>query len=457
MGQVLLMFPPRPDQREAFRLLGSLTFFYAVAAIESFSKLGDSIYFEEEGGAAPTLYVIQFISSTLNWRSGQITLQQNTQEVSSLDSHFRVQFTVASVNKVIQQHEFKSPSTSSTLSIRVPIWTSKSGAVATINGQSVAVPSPGETAVMTSDSQVELVQPFPLMMVGNVLSITKAWSSNDLVNLSMPIGLRTEAIQDDRPEFSSLRAVLFGPYLLVGLSSGESDMGKQDVLEGLSDWILPVPDDHRLQLVSLTQESCGGTKFLSGLNASGIGATRLLTMAASPKLGTNAAAQATFRLVYADQKAAPQVASREDVIGRVVLLEPFDLPDKVVRHQGAGKGLVISVTGDVPQNGTDSVFRVVKGLDGNSTTISLEADSTPGCFVHHDCVSGDGVGLVCPANDADRNSTAFRTAASFTFGKGLSGYHPISFTAKGTKRSFLLQPLLSLRDETYTTYFNIGV
>ncbi|THU61747.1 hypothetical protein C4D60_Mb07t26560 [Musa balbisiana] len=82
-----------------------LTFFYAVAATESFSKLGDSIYFEEEG-AVPTLYVIQFISSTLNWRSGELTLQQNTQQVSSLDDHFRVQFTVASANKVIQQHEF---------------------------------------------------------------------------------------------------------------------------------------------------------------------------------------------------------------------------------------------------------------------------------------------------------------------------------------------------------------
>ncbi|URE19344.1 DUF1680 domain containing protein [Musa troglodytarum] len=82
-----------------------LTFLCAVAATESFSKLGDSIYFEEEG-AVPTLYVIQFISSTLNWRSGGLTLRQNAPQVSSLDHHFRVQFTVASVNKVIQQHEF---------------------------------------------------------------------------------------------------------------------------------------------------------------------------------------------------------------------------------------------------------------------------------------------------------------------------------------------------------------
>jgi len=34
------------------------------AGIESFSKLGDSIYFEEKG-ETPALYIVQFIPSTL--------------------------------------------------------------------------------------------------------------------------------------------------------------------------------------------------------------------------------------------------------------------------------------------------------------------------------------------------------------------------------------------------------
>ncbi|XP_075634422.1 uncharacterized protein LOC142606924 [Castanea sativa] len=41
--------------------------------IESFSKLGDSIYFEEEG-EVPSLYIIRYISSSLDWKSGRISL-----------------------------------------------------------------------------------------------------------------------------------------------------------------------------------------------------------------------------------------------------------------------------------------------------------------------------------------------------------------------------------------------
>lgn len=62
------------------------------AGIESFSKLGDSIYFEEESDI-PTLYVIQYISSSLNWTSGQIILNQKAEPVVSLDPNLRVTFT----------------------------------------------------------------------------------------------------------------------------------------------------------------------------------------------------------------------------------------------------------------------------------------------------------------------------------------------------------------------------
>jgi len=46
-----------------------------LAGIESFSKLGDSIYFEEKG-ERPALYIIQFIPSTVNWRTAGLTITQ---------------------------------------------------------------------------------------------------------------------------------------------------------------------------------------------------------------------------------------------------------------------------------------------------------------------------------------------------------------------------------------------
>jgi len=60
--------------------------------IESFSKLGDSIYFEEEGNN-PSLYIIQYISSSFNWKSGKILLTQTVVPAASSDPYLRVTFT----------------------------------------------------------------------------------------------------------------------------------------------------------------------------------------------------------------------------------------------------------------------------------------------------------------------------------------------------------------------------
>lgn len=62
--------------------------------IESFSKLGDSIYFEA-GGEVPGLYVIQYISSSLYWNSGQLVLSQKVDPVVSWDSHLRATFIIS--------------------------------------------------------------------------------------------------------------------------------------------------------------------------------------------------------------------------------------------------------------------------------------------------------------------------------------------------------------------------
>ncbi|KAJ8477843.1 hypothetical protein OPV22_021570 [Ensete ventricosum] len=63
-------------------------------------------------------------------------------------------------------------SKNSTVNIQIPVWTYNHDVAATINGHTVAVPPPG-----------------------NVLSVDKSWSRKDQLTLSLPIGLRTEAIQ----------------------------------------------------------------------------------------------------------------------------------------------------------------------------------------------------------------------------------------------------------------------
>ncbi|XP_077214745.1 uncharacterized protein LOC143849566 [Tasmannia lanceolata] len=389
--------------------------------IESFSKLGDSIYFEE--GNIPGLYVIQFISSSLNWKSGKIMINQNVEPVVSWDPYLRVSLEFSANEGEGQQ---------STLNLRIPPWTSSSGAKAALNTQNLALPFPG-----------------------NFLSVTKKWSSGDKVSLELPISLRTEPIKDERPEYASLQAILYGPYLLAGLSDGDSDI-KTGSGGSISDWITPIPAEYSSQLFSLTQESGDGTMVFTNSNNS-------IIMDKLPESGTDSVVHGTFRLISKGMNSS-HFSSPADVIGESVMLEPFALPEMVVAQKGPNNNLQVTTGDELNGHGGNgaSLFRVVSGLDGNANTISLESDSQPGCYVYSGVNYGAGetVQLSCQpkteSSSDESNHDEFKQAVSFNLNKGLSEYHPISFIAKGAKRNFVLMPLLSLRDEYYNVYFNIG-
>ncbi|KAF8396116.1 hypothetical protein HHK36_017728 [Tetracentron sinense] len=378
--------------------------------IESFSKLGDSIYFEEEG-KVPGLYIIQFISSSLVWKSGQIVLNQKVDPVVSWDPYLRV--TLEFSSNVWAGH-------SSTLNLRIPLWTYSNGAKAALSDRNLPLPNPG-----------------------NFLSITKKWSPTNKLTLELPISLRTEAIQDDRPEYASIQALLYGPYLLAGLSSGDWDI-KTGTASSLSDWITAIPATYNSHLISLAQGSSNASYVFTNSNHS-------ITMEKFPESGTDSAVHATFRLIPKDVNFS-HFSLPMDAIGESVMLEPYDLPGMVVVQQGPNDNLAVA---NAASGKRLSVFRVIAGLDGKANTVSLESESLKGCFVYSgvNYNAGTSIKLSCQSGSAD---AGFQQAASFTLKEGMSEYHPISFVAKGTNRNFLLAPLLSLRDESYTVYFNIG-
>ncbi|PIN10769.1 hypothetical protein CDL12_16636 [Handroanthus impetiginosus] len=377
--------------------------------IESFSKLGDSIYFEEEG-ENPALYIIQYISSSLTWRSGSISLSQQVEQVASWDPRLQVAFTVSSMQQA-------GGGRSSTLNFRIPLWSYSDGAKASLNGQDM-----------------------PLVPPGNFLSVTKTWSPGDKITFDLPMSLRTETIKDDRPEYATVQAILFGPYLLAALSYGDWDINAKSSTS-FSDWITPVPASYNSLLISLSQES-GETIFtLENSNGS-------LKMDSIPEPGTNDAVSSSFRLVSNNQT---DFSGPADAIGKLVMLEPFDFPGKVIAHYGEGKNLGVADSSDA--NG--AVFRLIPGLDGKKTTVSLESEDQNGCFIYSGLDNNNDTSVKLGCNSRSSTDEGFNEAASFTLRKGFSEYHPISFVAKGMQRNFLLSPLLSLRDESYTVYFNI--
>ncbi|RDX87206.1 hypothetical protein CR513_31356, partial [Mucuna pruriens] len=367
--------------------------------IESFSKLGDSIYFEEEGKNL-TLYIIQYISSSFNWSSGKIVLNQTVVPASSWDPFLRVSFTFSPSKKT---------GASSTLNFRLPTWIHKDGAKGLLNNETLSLPTPG-----------------------NFLSITRKWNAGDKLSLQLPITLRTEAIKDDRSKYASIEAIIYGPYLLAGHTTGDWDL-KSAPNASLSDWITPIPATYNNQLFYFSQDSANSTLVLTNSNQS-------LAMKKLPKPGTDSALHATFRVIQG--KRSRKFTTLRDAIGKSVMLEPFDHPGMRVIHQGIQHPLTV-----VGSSSASSVFIVVRGLDGRNETISLESKSHSGCFVH----SGRGVKLSCKtASDA-----TFNQATSFIAKRGISKYNPISFVAKGANRNFLLEPLFAFRDESYTVYFNI--
>ncbi|KAJ7965222.1 DUF1680 domain-containing protein [Quillaja saponaria] len=410
-GVMIYMLPQVPGGSKAKSYHGWGTKFDSFwccygTGIESFSKLGDSIYFED--GKVPALYIIQYISSSLNWNSGQIVLNQTVDPVVSWDPYLRVMISLT-----------KGTSKSSTLNLRIPVWTHLDGAKATLNAQSLTIPSPG-----------------------TFLSITRNWSPGDTLTLQLPIILRMEPIQDDRPEYASIQAILYGPFLLVGHTSGDWDI-KTGSANSVADWITPIPSDYNKYLVSFSQGSGESAFFFTNLNQS-------ITMEKLPEPGTDSSLHATFRLVL-DGSSSAKFSTLRDAVSKSVMLEPYDFPGMLVAQQGTEKGLVLA---DSSSDQASFTFRLVAGLDGRNGTVSLESESNNGCFLYSgfNYKSSTGVKLSCKSKSSD---PAFDQAASFTMREGFSEYHPISFVAKGARRNFLLAPLLNLRDESYTTYFNI--
>jgi DUF1680 family protein len=141
------------------------------SGVESHSKFGDSIYFHDAEG----IWVNQFIASEVEWRAKGIRLVQET----SFPASDVTRLTVRTAKPV----QFR-------LRVRVPVWLAGTFAVR-INGAPVIMPAP---------------------LRGGYFAATRTWKDGDRIEVTMPMGLRIEAMPDD----PTLQAVMYGPLVLAG-------------------------------------------------------------------------------------------------------------------------------------------------------------------------------------------------------------------------------------------------
>lgn len=138
--------------------------------LESFSKLGDSIYFHDDQG----LYVNLFIASELDWTEKNVKLQQSTR----FPEEDSAAFTLHCKEPIRMKIRF-----------RVPGWIA-GGGFATLNGKKL-------------DGFAE---------PGGYFAIDREWTDGDRVELKLPMELRAHSMPDDH----SIQAFLYGPLVLVG-------------------------------------------------------------------------------------------------------------------------------------------------------------------------------------------------------------------------------------------------
>jgi len=163
--------------------------------IETFAKLGDSVYFHDDDA----VYVNLFLPSTVTWKDKGLRLEQVTrfpeEEGTSLVLHLDKPTTVG-------------------LCVHVPYWATQ-GVTVEVNGQ------PVEAAAKPT----------------SYLRLNRTWNDGDRVEVALPMVLHA-APMPDAPE---LVAVMYGPVVLAGLSP-EVD---GDLLSDPADptqWIEKLPD-----------------------------------------------------------------------------------------------------------------------------------------------------------------------------------------------------------------------
>ena len=104
------------------------------AAVESFAKLGDSIYFEENN-ETPTLYVAQLVSSDFTWDAAGLVIRQVHNNITSHDPILVVTF-------LFSRGKSNANGDDAIVHVRIPSWF-LNGCRAFVNGEEIDAPVPG--------------------------------------------------------------------------------------------------------------------------------------------------------------------------------------------------------------------------------------------------------------------------------------------------------------------------
>ncbi|MDF2192792.1 glycoside hydrolase family 127 protein [Paraflavitalea sp. CAU 1676] len=171
--------------------------------MENHAKYGQDIYYKANNG---DLYINLFIPSTLNWKEKQAQLEM----VTAYPEQSKITVRINKLKATSKRWAFR---------IRKPWWAK--------DDVSILVNNKPFTAKLTAD---------------HYLVVDNAWKAGDVIELSMPMGLYTESMPDNK----SMKAFLYGPLVLAG-RLGTDPVRKTDLpvfvaaSDDLNTWVKPAP------------------------------------------------------------------------------------------------------------------------------------------------------------------------------------------------------------------------
>ena len=161
---------------------------------EQLGKLTDSVYVQSLD--KQTLFINLFASSTVRW-GDEAGSGANEARALSQASSFPYDDGSGRTTTLTVEHLASEAAAIFTLMIRVPGW------------------AMGHNTVLLNNQTVSKKEMIP----GTYLELSRRWSVGDTVVCKFPMELRAAPINDWRPEFNSTTAWMYGPLLLVGLTS----------------------------------------------------------------------------------------------------------------------------------------------------------------------------------------------------------------------------------------------
>jgi hypothetical protein len=184
--------------------------------LENTARYNEGIYFHKDD----SLWVNLYIPSELSWREAGIVLRQEG-DITRGDP--------------VRLSVVKPGAHAVTLNLRIPAWVARPATVA-INGKPQRVDEKPASHI----------------------SLRRQWKAGDVIDLTLPAGLRLEQARDD----SSMVSIFFGPVLLAGELGKDnmpgSDVGNKDAFLKIApvpvpdivstsghpaDWLTPLPGD----------------------------------------------------------------------------------------------------------------------------------------------------------------------------------------------------------------------